>query len=249
MIRTVLGTFLGLGILSQGCGGGDPSGARVRLALDNQTGTGTTAQAASGVVIHALLPSVQQFSMKLADFYLAEDVDPQTQNNIGNVAELWISPTCTSADNCAPFELARSTADVNAALNSEALDVAAGTYRYVRITFCYMGERPTEPDVQWQASDMSAPSSFISGVCAATSAEFTPPLVLHPGDSVDVSLGYDLTNLIGRAPLGSDVERPGVCAPNASGTADDCLNEPQFVPAIGTRGGGTDIVVGDGGRD
>ena len=246
MVRTVLGALVSLGALSAGCGQSLQGDAKVRLALDNQTGTGTMTQAASNVVIHDFVPSLQQFSMKLADFYLAEDVDPQTFNNIGNVAELWISPACTSADDCAPFELARPTAEVNAALNSEARDVAAGTYRYVRITFCYMGEMPTEPNVQWQASDMSAPASFISHICAATSAEFNPPLVLRPGDSVDVSLGYDLSKAIATAGLGDAAE---VCAPNASQTVDDCLNIPQFVPAIGTGCGGTDVVVGDGGGE
>ncbi len=45
-----------------------------------------------------ITPSVVE--MKLIALYLAEDVDPTSQNNIGKTEMVWLNPDCTSIDSC-----------------------------------------------------------------------------------------------------------------------------------------------------
>ena len=111
--------------------------AKARLEIDNLTGVGASGLSGSsvgGLKLESITPARRgHFAMKLSGVSLAPDVDPVTQNNIGEVAELWVSPNCTSADDCPFFNFARPTSEVNAELNSQQRDVTPGSYRYVRI--------------------------------------------------------------------------------------------------------------------
>ena len=61
--------------------------ASARLALANQT-------AAPPSHASALLADGPSLRLKLIAAYLAEDVDPVTQNNIGKSAMIWLNPEC-----------------------------------------------------------------------------------------------------------------------------------------------------------
>lgn len=175
--------------------------ARVRLALSNETITPAPH--------HGLLADGTSLRLKMIAVYLAEDVDPVTQNNIGGVEMVWINPQCGGdingcnidgfAEPSGPrvtsfFDLARPTAEVNADLNSQAAAVSPGSYRYARVELCkaYGQTEPTAPTMMWSGPGMSAEQAFSSGDCGRTSLRFDPPLDLAAGDSVEVTLGYDL---------------------------------------------------------
>jgi hypothetical protein len=265
-VGAMMGAVLCSAAMSVGCSGAPSSSqsAKAKLGLRNDTGGGgLTTQQAGGLRFQDItLSFTQYFGMKLASVYLAEDVDPTTQDNVGQVADLWVSPRCTSADDCDFFNFARATGAVNADLNSQSLEVQLGTYRYARLEFCYHGERPTQPNVSWQGADLSSPHGFIGGGCGVTSKEFNPPLVLVPGDDVSVELGYDLADSTSVGPA----ENPGQnaltapdghgvgfddCAVNDAMTQKDCFRIPGFVPTAVKNGGGpaAAVVVGpaDGG--
>lgn len=178
-------------------------GATARLALANQT----IAQAANS---RALLADGTSLRLKIIAVYLAEDVDPVTMNNAGATEMIWLNPQCNDdISGCnvdgftrpeGPrvtdyFDLARPSAEVNAELNSQGASVSPGVYRYARIELCksYDGERiATVPTMMWAGPGMTAERPFISGDCGRTSLPFDPPLALAAGDSVEVTLGYDL---------------------------------------------------------
>lgn len=236
---------------SAACSSSSSTGAKAQVSLRNDTGASSVTTLHAGGLHFDDLPSqaspvsdVSHFAMKLASIYLVEDVDPTTQNNVGQGANLWVSPHCTSADDCDFFEFARPTAELNADLNSQALDVMPGTYRYMRLEFCYHGEAPTQPNVSWTGPGMTSPQGFIGGGCGITSKEFAPPLVLEPGDTVSVSLGYDLTNSVSTGAVTDSPGQNALTAPDGHGigfndcaiddamTAKDCFNVPVFTPSV-----------------
>ena len=176
--------------------------ATARLELANQT--------AAAPRTAALLADGTSLRLKLIAAYLAEDVDPVTQNNIGKSAMIWLNPECAddiSGCNVAGmaqppgprvtqyFDLARPTAEVNAELNSQDAAIEPATYRYARVELCksYGGQTQAEiPTLMWQGPGMDAEQAFVSGDCGRTSLPFDPPLVVAAGDAVTISLGYDL---------------------------------------------------------
>jgi hypothetical protein len=95
----------------------------------------------------------------------------------------------------------------------------------------------------WQGPDMTAPQPFTSGDCGRSSLEFDPPLVLANGDSVEITLGYDLGSaVVGGAPT---PDNPGsvVGYTNSDGSEHvfractdvdashrDCMDYPDFAP-------------------
>jgi len=192
-----------LSIAVSGCMGG----ASARLELDNRT-------AAPPAHAAALLADGTSLRLKLIAAYLAEDVDPVTQNNIGHTAMIWLNPECNDdisgcnvAGTALPagprieqyFDLSRPTSEVNAALNSQDASIEPGTYRYARVEMCksYPGDAPPAiPTLMWKGPGMSAEQAFVSGDCGRTSLPFDPPLELAAGDAVTVSLGYDLAAAI-----------------------------------------------------
>jgi hypothetical protein len=196
-----------LSVALSGCVG---SGS-ARLELANKTAT-LPAHAA------ALLADGTSLRIKLLAAYLAEDIDPVTQDNLGPSAMIWLNPECngdTSGCNVAGmtlpvgprvtqyFDLARPTAEVNAELNSQAAALAPGTYRYARVELCkaYGGQTQAEiPTLMWKGPGMAAEQPFVSGDCGRTSLPFDPPLVIADGDAVTISLGYDLATAIVSGP-------------------------------------------------
>lgn len=192
-------------LLLAGCTGS----ASAKLELANRTG------AASKPGAQALLADGTSLRLKVIAVYLAEDVDPVTQHNVGQTAMIWVNPECRGdISGCnvegfvepagGPrvttfFDLARPTAEVNAELNSQPAEVMPGVYRYARVELCkgLNGEsQASAPTMMWKGAGMPAELPFVSGDCGRTSLPFDPPLELVDGDAVAVELGYDLAQAV-----------------------------------------------------
>jgi hypothetical protein len=100
--------------------------------------------------------------------------------------------SCKDVDVDSYFELARSTEKVNKELNSQQYKILPGTYNYVQLTLCMDG--PESKSGHFQTEGMSEPYEFVWGTCGISSAKANPPIVVGEGESITVSLAYDLTN-------------------------------------------------------
>ncbi|MEO8701609.1 MAG: hypothetical protein ABI867_16305 [Kofleriaceae bacterium] len=216
--------------------------ASVRLELANQT---------PEAHVQGLLPDGRSLRLKMIAVYLAEDVDPVTQNNLGSTSMVWLNPQCNGdISSCnidgfgggvtEYFDLARSTEAINAELHSQDTAIALGTYRYARVEMCKgtIGELPTVPTLQWQGPGMTSEQAFTSGDCGRTSLAFDPPLELVTGDAVDVQLGYDLSraivtgapsSLCGASSVEGDERCFRACV-TTSPTTRTCMDFPDFTP-------------------
>lgn len=185
--------------------------ASARLELANQT---TSTPVRSADALAGVLADGTSLRLKLIAAYIAEDVDPVTQNNLGRTAMIWLNAECEddiSGCNVAGiampagprvtqyFDLSRATSEVNAELNSQDSPIEPGTYRYARVELCksYPGDPPPQvPTLLWKGPGMAVEQAFASGDCGRTSLPFDPPLEIAAGDAVTVSLGYDLAAAI-----------------------------------------------------
>lgn len=252
-----------LAALTLACGGS----ATAKLKLRNDTPAGLAAAVHGAALRLAAAPALATSSpvapslvgIKLIAVYLAEDVDPATQDNVGRTSMIWLNAQCEddiSACNVSGaagsyahrvtdyFDFARGTEAVNAALNSQGRAVDPGTYRYVRMEFCKLdpGTALTEPNFSWQAPPMAEPRSFSVGMCGVTSKPFATPLVLKAGDAASVTVAYDLTTTVvtGAAGTGSggacfvtgaDQVCYMDCVDDAVGGTRTCFNPPEFTPS------------------
>ena len=226
--------------------------ATARLQLANQT-----------PVAHEITPTpASSLRIKLISVYLAEDVDPATMDNVGQVAMIWLNPECDGdTDGCnvdgmtAPvggpritgyFDFAQSTADVDAELGSQDAQIEPGSYRYARVDLCKALDGQAEatvPTLMWAGPGMTAEQPFTSGDCGRTSLPFASALELAAGDSVAVTLGYDLSAALvagmpgpGSYDIAGDDDADGsphsfrACA-DLDATHRDCMDYPDFVPS------------------
>ena len=243
-------------LVTTACGGS----ATASLKMRNDTAIarlGALQDAAtSGGAGDAAYVTPAVLGIKLVAVYIAEDVDPVTQNNRGNTAMIWLNGECADdIEHCGPastmqrvittfFDFAQGTAAVNAALNGQGRKVEPGTYRYARVEFCKYGPGD-QPNVRWQAGTMAAARGFTWGTCAVTSQPFASPLQLADGDSVEVTLAYDLAKVAmeGTPPAGNG---PGqlVDGTGAARWFSDCVDHdglrtcidwPEFTPSAQKR--------------
>src|ERR1041384_2340395 len=167
--------------------------ASARLALDNQTATARPHTA-------SLLADGTSLRLKLIAAYLSEDVDPTTQNNIGQTAMIWLNPECNDhISGCnvegmtlppGPritqyFDLARPSAEVTADLNAQDTPIEPATYRYARVEMCksYGGQtQPTVPTPMWTGP---GPTRAASRAASAT----TSPRLSWPARRAPVAAG------------------------------------------------------------
>lgn len=170
--------------------------------------------------------------------YLAEDVDPITQNNIGKTAIIYLNPECQ--DNISEcnvgqvngqysfivssyFDFTQSTASVNAQLNAQQSTVDAGTYKYVRLEFCKDGTGGV-PNISFECPGMTSRYSYARDNCGVT-VEANPPLQINANSTVQINLTYDLTNLV--TVDSGDVGNH--CTEQDGHTY--CMNFPNFIPS------------------
>lgn len=182
------------------------------------------------------------FKKKLIAAYLAEDVDPVTQNNRGNTSMFWLNTDCADdISNCNAFSpdgnhstwphLVNSYFDftnlsaTNDALNSQGRSIDTGTYRYVRLEFCKYGapadNDPTtgQHNIEWSYGGESG--NIAESSCTVTTA-LPAPIEVSKGDEVTVTLTYSL--------LGSVTENSSG-TPSSACTAHYCFSSPTFTPS------------------
>ncbi len=247
MIRTCVGV-LALSICGCAPASSSTSTATATLTFDNKTESVTISKsglAPADVPMQSTLARATptRFAMRLVMVYLSEEITPTKHDNVGMVSRIWENPNCSGVADCDYFDFAEGSSAVNAALNSQAMSVQPGTYRYARLEFCR--GTPDHPNVEWQVAGMTAPHGWTSGVCVIDSVRFDPPLVIAPGDNVSVSLGYTLDGTTMRAdvpttwtpeshalydPQGAMLGAFADCVRNADGTSATCLSLPTFTP-------------------
>jgi hypothetical protein len=178
------------------------------------------------------------FKMKLIAAYLAEDINPTTQNNVGVTSMFYLNPECgddiTHCDTDGSVNGGRAedgnpwahivdelfdfsdVPSVNNALNSQSRSIEATTYRYVRLEFCKYS--PTTHNISWTYGGTT--NTFAQSSCNVTAA-IPGGLTVNDGDSVTINLAYSLA--------GTVIDSGGYNGPNCSG--GKCFTLPTFVPS------------------
>jgi len=237
--------------------------AEAKLQFENQTTAAHSARWSPG---SALLADGTSLRIKLLNVSITEDVDPVTLDNVGVTSNIWVNPECggdvSSCDVAGMdpssthhitqfFDFAQPTEAVNAALNAQHAKIDPGTYRYARITFCRAvgGQNvASSPTLMWKAPGMPGELAFTSGDCGRTSQPFATPMQIEVGDTVQVTLGYDLDEAIvvgapdrtSRASLEGHVEADGTphfyrACFDIDPTTRACMDFPDFAPSA-TKG-------------
>lgn len=193
----------------------------------------------------ATVSSPTLFKMKVISAHLSEDVDPLSQNNVGNVSMFYLNPECREDTNRCNvnegtahdgqpytniittfFDFSQGSDAVNAALGAQNREVEPGTYRYVRMDFCKGGTNGI-PNAVWSGGPNAGDeNTFATGMCGVTSVEMNPPLELADGDTVTVQLSYDYSESI---QVGADAIGEHCVGAGATRT---CFTIPEFVPSV-----------------
>ncbi len=185
--RTVL-----LGIAAASVAGGCGAEGEVRLEMAHQTVM--TRQSHVGAPEGATAIAPTDFGLKMLSAYLAEDVDPDSQNNVGAVARVWVNRDCPSDDGCTDADVGFSDlidpTALNQTLAGEARPVAVGSYRYIRFDFCIGGA--TGANVRFATAGTAKPVELTYGGCGVTSLRAEPAIEVVEGSLVRVALDYDL---------------------------------------------------------
>ena len=209
------------------CGAEKGDEGKVSVSLENNTGTSLTTDVA---------PS--HFGVKFTYATLREDQDSQTKSPIGIEAVIYANSNCPTykttekiddieyeyfgSSSCSDggefINLARSSGEVNADLNAGQFPVPPTTYKY--ITLCMTGE------YQFQVEGMSAivevdRSNDGSGGCATADLS-SNPITLEEGQSIEISINYDLGSTASTQAAGS-VGGAG-CVNNSDNTIEYCAN-------------------------
>lgn len=200
-MKTIL--FSALALLLSACGAGTSS-AKIKLARKSSTENNRLFRAADylgQLHLDESKPLFSSFKIKFIAAYLAEDVDPETQNNIGETQMIYLNPECggvisdcglpgSSATNVINNYFDFSDPEqANLDLNAQALPVKVGTYKYVRVEFCKEGA--TSPNVKYQFEGSTEKDATLNS-CGMTSAAVDEPMVIAKGQQVTISLAYDL---------------------------------------------------------
>jgi hypothetical protein len=243
--RRVL-SFLALSVVgSSGC---QPT-AGVKIAFDNRNAGAITQSltAADGQT-----PSV--FGIHLVAAYLAEDQDGK-MDNVGEVGRIWTNPICDPdlyrcgiSPKAGPyrvteyFDLALPTEEVNARLNAQEHTIKPGTYRLLRLDMAGVLD-PSE------ASDPGLPNMRY-GMAGETPSEvrrtnvhvvkLDPPIELAEGDTVTLSLGYDIRDSYFAGPEVDESHPPEgisfndwICGDHSRNpVGGPCLKFKGFAPSV-----------------
>jgi len=222
-----------MSLLFSACGAGQGS---AKLQFRDAGATNARIQNASV----APAADATAFQMKLIAAYLAEDINPSTQNNVGVTSMFYLNPECNDdimhcdtdgsvhgglAEDGNPwtgivdalFDFSNVT-NVNTALNAQSRSIDAATYRYVRLEFCKYA--PTTPNISWSYAGNTY--SFAQSSCNVTAA-IPGGLTVEDGDSVTIQLAYSL--------VGSVIDSGGNTGSNCNSGIGKCFILPTFSPS------------------
>lgn len=124
-----------------------------------------------------------------------------------------------------------SPASVNLALNSQAKSVQVGTYKYVRLEFCKYNQGNSE-NIQWGITGGPV-QQFQRNMCTVNSAEMNPPLSLAEGQTVTLTLSYDISQAVSTevSDLNNGGQNQNVDCYDAGGGSYKCFTLPSFTPS------------------
>jgi hypothetical protein len=229
-----------------GCAKTSSSGAngwsgQVKVAMTN-TSSASTSQGLLGSLsdiltqprfyLNGTSAAATAFGVKLKFIYLIEDQENATAdtnylgNNVGNSIFIWSNPGCTSRNDtdCTSidyFQLEGATEHVNQRLNSQHVDVTAGTYKYIKLGLLgeQQGGNNNYENTRWSYTPGITDTEFAS-IQTEWAAKFDPPLTIEEGDSLTVNLSYSLDNIVYTNSNGSEKQQgQGTYQPEAF---DDC---------------------------
>ena len=173
------------------------------------------------------------FGVKLKFIYLIEDQENATAdsnylgNNIGNSIFIWSNPGCTSRNDtdCTSidyFQLEDPTEYVNQQLNSQHVDVTAGTYKYIKLGLLgeQQGGNNNYENTKWSYSNTEQTFASIQTEWAA---KFDPPLTIEEGDSLTVNLSYSLDTIVYTGSNGEEKQQGQ--GTNQGEKFDDCVGD------------------------
>jgi len=220
--------------------GRSSSEATVKLAFENTDPSQRFSSDRASTLATSGMPTA--FSMKLIAAYITADVDPVSFDNVGITSIFYLNDDCNddishcdidpgTAEDGEPmsqvvtsfFDL-HSPAAVNAALNSQGRTVATGSYKYVRLEFCKYASGSSE-NIRWNYGTIGE-QSFRRTMCSVNSAEMNPPLTLAEGETVTITLGYDLSDAV---QVGADASGDDCVGDGAGKT---CFYLPTFTPSV-----------------
>lgn len=238
--------FLAIGLMTSGCGKKKKgTNAVARLAFEN----GTSLRLSGSTDCLDLGPdgfhgdecwTPTKLGLKILNVYVSPDEQGATSAPAGLV---WVNEACPvtsssseikektydydTAGDCTDenvssfFDLARSTEEVNAELNSQDRRILPGTYNYVQIGFCIGGAKTK--NAQFQADGMTEPYEVQTGTCGISSVKADPAIVVGEGEAVTVSLTYDLTKTIYRK---DGFDNPDSCFVSEDKATVRCFSYP-----------------------
>ncbi len=208
------------------------------------------AMANEGLSLATTGPST--FGAKIASIILIadKDGDPTAENNYGGNntgegAKLWGAPECTITtkdENSGAFtmdflddaeceaagikflDLNRSSAEVNAELNSQEAKILPGsTFKYIGISLLggQQGGNNGYTNAQWAYESSGVAERSFASVQTEWGAKFETPLTVGEGETVTVVLSYQLDNTVHTGVEGGEakVRGGGTLQP---GRYDDC---------------------------
>jgi hypothetical protein len=187
----------GLLAMAAGSACGDTGQVKIQLSPSARG----TAQALTGLgaqvqALQELRPiPAELFEMKILSAYVVEDIDSASMDNLGQVERIWVNPDCPSDDGCRDsnvgfFDLS-DPVEANRKLNSQAREINAGVYRYVRVEFCIGGAQGNL--LRYKTAGMPASIEASYGGCGVTSERMDPPVELKAGETINIALEYDLS--------------------------------------------------------
>lgn len=165
-------------------------------------------------------------------------------NNIGQGAMIWGCTACSTytkdddsdafsisvktdaeadAAGASYFDLNRTSAEVNAELNSQDAKVLPGTYRYIGVALIgeQQGGNNTYENVKWAYSSGDVAEKAYASFKTEWSAKLDPPLVLENEQSVVVTMSYNLDKVVTTGLSNAEV-KDAASGTYQPGKYDDC---------------------------
>lgn len=183
------------------------------------------------------------FGMKFIAAYLAEDIDPETQENVGQTFIAFLNEQCNdNIMNCdisdgidemnEPYENIvtdffnfTDLEAVNEAVNEQHQEFTEGTYRYARMEFCKTNSASAN-NIEWSYVNESlgidtGTVQFIMNNCA-TADLLEEEATLTASDSATYVVQYDLSHSITVGPEATGDSCTG------EGSRKACFSVPDF---------------------
>lgn len=196
------------------------------LRVGISTHADTTQGYGSSIFVNSACPRVD----------LETEIDGKTYSYVG-------AGSCSDSAVSSYLDLRKSASEVNTDLNSQYLPIAPGTYPYGHLEFCQGGAASNNYRVTFTSANTlpaalrGQSAAFQISTCGTTTPQMNPPMTVGEGQSVVVTLEYDLSNTVYYRQLGTGESASSGCA--EIGTGGDrysvCLQPPTMTGSFSTN--------------